>query len=195
MRQNRSLFLKTFFASSVFLYAPLTLAATSDLSISWDVVGIAALFGAVGGVVYELTVLQGNVEWPHRTRADELPKTGYAHAGKGHLYDLGIFARIFIGAAAALIVFWAIPVPEPGIHLIAIGLVAGSTGTAIFRSLQDRLLAAVRAEKNENVKRGLKGLQSKMEQVQPPATAGGASAEKFAEVRGQVAALLKVAES
>jgi len=101
---------------------------------------ITLFAGAIGGVVYELLILQGNIELPHRltdTEAVDNP-----HAVAKFMYDLGIWARVIVGACAALAALLVIE-PENSFKLMASALIAGSAGTAIFRSLQDRLLAAL----------------------------------------------------
>lgn len=101
---------------------------------------ITLIAGAVGGVVYELLILQGNIELPHKLTSAEAVDN--PHAVAQFMYDLGIWARIIIGASAALAALLVID-PETIYKLIASALIAGSAGTSIFRSLQDRLLAAL----------------------------------------------------
>lgn len=99
------------------------------------------VMGGLGGFVYELLILQGNIEWPHTPDPDEITDK-LPYAIPKHLYDLGIFARVFIGGAAA----WAallVLSPSTTTTLLATSLVAGSAGTSVFRSIQDRLLAAL----------------------------------------------------
>jgi len=165
----------------------------------WADLALVALFGALGGVVYELIALQGNVEWPHKTKKEELPEAGYGYAKFGHLFDLGIVARLVIGAAAAVVVFWVLPRE----HLVAVSIVAGSAGTAVFRSLQDRMLAALNGAKVENLAAGIESLDESLESVSrqaaavsatgAPASAAADLTAKAAELRGQVRALLKIA--
>lgn len=105
---------------------------------------ITLFAGAIGGVVYELLILQGNIELPHKlTEAEAVDNP---HAVAKFMYDLGIWSRVIIGASAALAALLVIE-PENSFKLMASALIAGSAGTAIFRSLQDRLLAAL-AQKN-----------------------------------------------
>ena len=47
----------------------------------WMVVGFAALFGALGGVVAELLSLHGNVELPHRHRRQRVKRRGWPTRG------------------------------------------------------------------------------------------------------------------
>jgi hypothetical protein len=106
--------------------------------------------GAVGGVVYELLILQGNLELPHRPTEEEL--TGqYPHAITRNLYDLGIWARVIIGAlaaVAALLVF----TPATTFGLLSTAVVAGSAGTSIFRSMQDRVSVAIAQQDAANAR-------------------------------------------
>jgi hypothetical protein len=107
----------------------------------WLTLIVAVLFGAAGGVVYELLILQGNVELPHRPTEDEFAESP-THAVAKHLLDLGIWARVIIGALAALAALLVVS-PSSTLRLVATSIVAGSAGTAVFRSVQDRLLAAL----------------------------------------------------
>lgn len=97
--------------------------------------------GGVGGIVFELLNLQGNIERPHAPTQDELAAE-LAYATPENVIDLGIFARIIIGALAAVpAMAWL--EPNSVLFLLAMSLVAGSTGTAVFRSFQDRLLIGI----------------------------------------------------
>lgn len=78
----------------------------------WILVGLTLMGGAVGGVVFELLALQGNSELPHRPLPEEV------EGGSGgkqdlalskHRVDLGIVARILVGAVARLITLSVIP--------------------------------------------------------------------------------------
>jgi hypothetical protein len=102
---------------------------------------LTVITGGVGGVVYELLILQGNIELPHRPDQDEITDK-FPYAIPKFVYDLGIFARIIIGAAAALAALLVLT-PATTTTLLATSLVAGSAGTSVFRSIQDRLLAAL----------------------------------------------------
>lgn len=172
-------------------------AAVPFAIVPWDLLPTVAGFGAIGGVIYELIALHGNIEWPHKTSETEVPMGGFTHAQLGHLFDLGIVARIIIGAAAAVVVFWALPL-EQGIRLLAVSLIAGSAGTAVFRSLQDRLLASLNAAKVEEVAAGLEDLNQRLT-VSSGSASGGAGfapaavTTDVAEIRGRVQALLSIA--
>lgn len=129
------------------------------------------LWGAVGGVAYELISLQGSVEWPHRATQHDVPDEGFPHAYYRFLFDFGIVARIFLGAAAALAIYMVLPLPAEGevVKLIATSIVAGSVATAIFESLQNKLLAKVNAAKAERLADGIEGFQGEVTSLQETA--------------------------
>ncbi len=101
---------------------------------------ITLVAGAIGGIVYELLLLQGNIEKPHQPTEQEAEK--YPYAIFAYLFDLGIYARIIVGALAAVAATLAFT-PSTPLSLLATGVIAGSAGVSIFRSMQDRLLAAL----------------------------------------------------
>lgn len=106
----------------------------------WWTFLLTVVFGAAGGVVYEILILQGRIEFPHKTQQGEVSQQP-PYAISSYLYDLGVFARVIIGAMAALAAMWVLA-PTTTFSLLATAIIAGSAGTALFRSLQDRLLAA-----------------------------------------------------
>jgi hypothetical protein len=160
----------------------------------------APVFGAIGGVIYELITLEGNVEWPHTTVNAEVPADGFAHAKIPFLFDLGIIARMIIGATAAIAVYWVLP-PENGIRSISISLVAGFAGTAVFRSLQDRLLVAVKTAQVEAMKDVAAAIEGKLARIRggraamPLAPNAGAVVDDadLAQIHGEIQALLVLA--
>lgn len=107
----------------------------------WMTLVVTLVAGAIGGIVYELLILQGNVEMPHKPTKEEATEK-YPYAVVEYVYDLGIWARIIIGALAAVAALLVLS-PSTTFGLLATALVAGSAGTSIFRSLQDRLLASI----------------------------------------------------
>lgn len=107
----------------------------------WRTLIIALVAGALGGMVYELIILQGNIELPHCAKEGETSEK-YPHAIVKHMYDLGIIARIFVGALAGVIILLVFS-PSTILGLVAISVVAGSAGMAVFSSIQDRLFAAL----------------------------------------------------
>ncbi|TAD93182.1 MAG: hypothetical protein EAZ98_23725 [Oscillatoriales cyanobacterium] len=102
---------------------------------------VTLIAGGVGGIVFELLNLQGNIELTHAPTEDEFAAK-LAYATPKNVTDLGIFARIIIGACAAVPAMVVIE-PASVLSLLAMSLLAGSAGTAVFRSLQDRFLLAI----------------------------------------------------
>ncbi|TAG92403.1 MAG: hypothetical protein EAZ09_24235 [Oscillatoriales cyanobacterium] len=102
---------------------------------------VMLIAGGVGGIVFELLNLQGNIELTHAPTEDEFAAK-LAYATPKNVTDLGIFARIIIGACAAVPAMVVIE-PASVLSLLAMSLLAGSAGTAVFRSLQDRFLLAI----------------------------------------------------
>ncbi len=88
------------------------------------------LFGALGGLVYELVVLQGSIEQPHRVQEG------------GWVYDLGVWGRMVMGAMASVAALYAVP-PDSAYKLVAVSVVAGASASAIFKSLQSRVEAMI----------------------------------------------------
>lgn len=107
----------------------------------WLVLLAILVAGGMGGLVFELLNLQGNIEIPHKPTDDDLAAK-FAYATAQDVWDLGVVARLIIGALAAPPVV-AVVEPTTALVLLATSAVAGSAGTLIFRSLQDRLLATV----------------------------------------------------
>ncbi len=107
----------------------------------WAALFMTLVGGALGGVAYELLILQGNIECWHKTTKEEVTET-FPYAIPTYLYDLGILARVIIGALAAVAALFVLS-PQTTFSLLATSLVAGSAGTSVFRSLQDRLSAAI----------------------------------------------------
>jgi len=102
---------------------------------------VTLVAGAVGGVVYELLILQGNIEFPHKPVEEEMTEK-YPYAIGKYMYDLGILARVIIGALAAVAALLVLS-PTTNFELLATAVVAGAAGTSVFRSMQDRLMAAL----------------------------------------------------
>jgi hypothetical protein len=91
---------------------------------------ITLLFGALGGLVYEMVVLQGSIEQPHRVQEG------------GWVYDLGVWGRMLMGAMAAIAALYAVP-SDSAYKLVAVSVVAGASASAIFKSLQSRVEAMI----------------------------------------------------
>jgi hypothetical protein len=119
---------------------PATLSDGLAQSSLWIALGIAALFGGLGGVVAELLSLRGHIELPHRIK----PRKGAGRRSRlgdpNYEIDLGIFARMLLGAAAALALL-ALDAPSNATSLVVNALIAGSAATAVFRLVQGRMLA------------------------------------------------------
>jgi hypothetical protein len=137
---------------------------TSDLDITalasgfadpeFRVIILATLIaGAAGGVVYELLTLQGNIEKPHQTEENENEKP-LVSAIAQYCFDLGIWARVIIGAFAALSVLFVFS-PPTTMALISMAVIAGSAGSAIFGALQDRLKALLAMKSEEQMGEGM----------------------------------------
>jgi hypothetical protein len=107
----------------------------------WVTLLVTLVAGAIGGVVYELLILQGNLELPHKPTEEEIVEQ-YPYAIVKNLYDLGIWARVIIGALAAVAALLVLA-PSTTFGLLATAVVAGSAGTSVFRSMQDRLSSAM----------------------------------------------------
>lgn len=109
----------------------------------WIFLAVVAAFGALGGLVYELMTLRGRLEMPHRAD-DVAAEEDLSGAVARYLYDLGLFGRMIIGALAAIVVVWPLGLVGSGpLAVISGSIVAGAAGIAVFRSLQDRLMAAL----------------------------------------------------
>lgn len=121
----------------------------------WITLGMAALFGGIGGVVAELLSLHGNIELPHRVRVRTTGVKRTRLADPRNEFDLGIVSRIFLGATAGLALL-SVYAPESPTGLIANTLIAGSAATGLFRLVQGRLLGqgpGVRGQASENAKK------------------------------------------
>lgn len=122
-------------------FDPAPVAASFANPAFWVALLATLVAGAVGGVVYELLILQGNLELPHKPTEEEVAEK-YPYAIVKNLYDLGIWARVIIGALAAIAALFVLS-PSTAFSLLATAIVAGSAGTSVFRSMQDRLSAAM----------------------------------------------------
>jgi hypothetical protein len=128
-----------------------------DLEGTFDYVllfALAAALGAVGGLVYELTLTRGGqtgrLEYPHRTR---------------RFRDLGYLANMILGAVAAIAALSVFPpdvktsVDAAGqtvstteydlVSVVALSLIIGSAGGGFLSAMQARTLALVNAQKTK----------------------------------------------
>ena len=94
----------------------------------WLVLFVTLIVGAVGGIVYELLILQGNIEKPHKSTQEETEEK-FPYAIYKYMYDLGILARLIIGALAAVVGLWIFN-PNTTFSWLAIAVVSGSAGTS-----------------------------------------------------------------
>jgi hypothetical protein len=104
----------------------------------WLTLGMAAVFGGIGGVMAELLSLHGNIELPHRVKRGSSLKRSRL-ADPRYEIDLGIVSRLLLGAAAGLALL-SMYAPTSPTALLVNALIAGSTATGLFRLVQGRLL-------------------------------------------------------
>jgi hypothetical protein len=116
----------------------------------WLTLLVTAVAGALGGLIFELIALQGGIELPYSAKKGE-PNASLPYAVNSRLLGLGVFARIVVGAGAAVAVTLFIAPPN-AFKLVALSIVAGSAGISVFRSMQDRLLAGL-AQKDASTAR------------------------------------------
>ena len=105
----------------------------------WITLGMAAVFGGLGGVVAELLSLHGHIEVPHRVRRGPAHETD-ALSNPRYEVDLGILSRLVLGAAAGVALL-ALYAPPNATALVVNALIAGSAATGFLRLVQGRLLA------------------------------------------------------
>lgn len=111
------------------------------LALFWTV-----LFGGLGGVVFELLRLRGNLALPYRYAEGEMQAhdifkdDGYVTPKR--VVDLGFLARVFVGSMAAIAILLVIS-PATPMKLFATAVIAGSAGASIFDTLRARLQATL----------------------------------------------------
>lgn len=107
----------------------------------WSKLVLILIVGAIGGLIFELISTGGVVEWPHK--AGEKGTIGRPdHISALHAYDLGFVGRVLIGSTAAVLVTSLVS-PLTPFGLLTMALIAGSAGTAIYGTVQARLLATI----------------------------------------------------
>lgn len=89
---------------------------------------------------------------------------GYDYAVARYMFDLGIWARVTIGAMAAVAALLVLS-PTTAFGLVATAVVAGSAGTSVFRSLQDRVAAALAEKKEADTKNDARQLAAKVDEM------------------------------
>jgi hypothetical protein len=149
------------------------------------VVLLTIFCGGLGGFVFELLNLQGNIEKPHKPSEDDLAAK-LAYASPKNVIDLGVWARIIIGAAAAPPAMLFLR-PESAFALLAMSVVAGSAGTAIFRSLQERVQAAIAHKEKDETQGQIRNLIDMMEKASQALDKG--NNEEAAEILNKAKAL------
>ncbi|MGH3081552.1 MAG: hypothetical protein ACRDNH_10525 [Gaiellaceae bacterium] len=115
---------------------------------------VAAAFGAVGGLAYELLLTRGS-------ESGGLERPG-EREGLSSFYDLGFLGSMFLGAAAAIAVSYfftpevQVKVEENGteeiktqwqiVKVVPLSLIVGSAGGAFLSAMQARVLARVKEQ-------------------------------------------------
>ncbi len=120
---------------------------------TWVFLFVILISGALGGFVYELLTF-GGLEKPHWLTKEEIDgNKGLQGKVAEFILSLGIISRIIIGAFAALASLLFLS-PANTIQLLAMGIIAGSIGTSIFRSMQDRIVAMLAVKEANKAKDG-----------------------------------------
>jgi|SRR5579859_4902449 len=104
----------------------------------WFTLAVMFVFGAFGGVSYELLLLKGVIELPHRG------DTSAADLANPHLVSLGIVGRAIVGAAAAGAML-LITSPNTPQTAVALAITSGIGSQALIRLLRKQLVAATKA--------------------------------------------------
>lgn len=111
----------------------------------WLTVLLAGVCGALGGLVYELVALQDRIKLPSRLPAVPTGQAANGDAPPGaQFWNLGFLARVLIGGLASISVLYFIS-PTTGIQLLALSIISGSVGMALFQALQARVEAMLKA--------------------------------------------------
>jgi hypothetical protein len=123
----------------------------NEITDYWMMLAIAAVFGAVGGFVYELLQTRDGQE----TGAVE----SVGRKVSGRFFDLGWLASAVIGAGAAVAILYFFPPTitiQEGeatttqydlVSLVALSLIVGSAGRGIWDAVQQRVTAALNEQK------------------------------------------------
>jgi hypothetical protein len=122
---------------------------------------VAAAFGAVGGLAYELLLTRGQ-------EVGGLERPG-KREGVKHYYDLGFFGSMFLGAVAAVAVSYfftpevlvtaeeeeaeVIKTQWQIVKVVPLSLIVGSAGGAFLSAMQARVLARLKEQEVEANKR------------------------------------------
>ena len=137
---------------------------------------------------------------PHNLSEENLTNE-YPYAIAKFMLDLGVFARLFIGAVGGLIGIWFLN-PATTISWITISIVAGSIGTSILRSVQDRILAIITQRDFEHLKSQIYAnanmlskrtdelYQAQTEKITPEEAEKQGYAKKYNEIRQHIDELI-----
>lgn len=126
------------------------------------------IFGALGGLVFELLLLRGYVALPHRYKPGRVPDNdiflldGFTKPRSA--VDFGVFARMFVGAMAALAILLVVS-PAARMQLIAAAVIAGSAGASIFDTLRARLTASLAVADAADVRNKSEQLEARLDEM------------------------------
>lgn len=166
----------------------------------WNAIVIAAICGAVGGLVYELVIERlgdsGMIE------LFKMPKGKPGTNDQRRYLDLGFVASILVGVVAAVgFLFFMRPDTREVVgsapktfreydpfRLIAGCLIVGTSGVSFVKAMRDKLLNAINKSQLDVLRESAKAIADKGR-----ADLGNASAEGAA-VSGQLDALAVMAE-
>jgi hypothetical protein len=118
----------------------------------WLALFVVMLFGAFGGIAYELLLRGGTLEMPHRIYREEAAET-LSHAPVEVLIDLGFLGRAIVGAAAAVTVL--LVVAPAAANAVPLSVAAGAAAPAIIRLMRKQVvtLASVLPRTSRNPRR------------------------------------------
>jgi len=137
----------------------------------WTAFWFVLMFGALGGIVFELLRLRGGIVIPNMLSLDQLNKNRVLYEQDGYVtpskaYDLGVVARVFVGAMAALAILLVIT-PATPLKLFASAVIAGSAGASIFDMLRARLQASLAIADAATVRAHGEEVNKKLEAMKP----------------------------
>lgn len=182
-----------------------------DVTNSWSrTLVLVALFGAVGGFVYELVLERlnnsGMLEKWASVRDDQ---------GQRTYWDIGFVASVVVGAVAAVGFLYFLP-PEtttvlsaqPGgdpvvtrlydpWKLFPVALIVGTGGVSFIKAMRERVLRVITEERNAAAGDGLAKIESALDGASQAVgarqlVAGDDTALKIAEARGALEAVRSV---
>ncbi len=144
----------------------------------WTLIAIAAGFGAIGGLVFELLL-------PVRGQIGRIEIPSFVKSNKKRRWiDLGVFASVIVGAVAAVAVLYFFPpqiaLPDDAsnaeaaktgydlIKTIALSLIAGSAGGSFISAMQARVLVQVKDAEAASTKAQLKQISDQAGEEKSP---------------------------